>query len=339
MREFWVASGHHLTRRAEHGGLQVTPELLMAYLARPELLPPEEACDAERRLHASLMADPMRPVADAEVAALADPDARENWEFMLGFRRRLMESASLEAAYLSFARQGAGNIPPIFLTQLCQLCLRNALDGCEDPYVLRAAEIFYRPQKATVHEGSLLLADAEVVEIQQRGADRAHLTPLAALLDPVPEFGDLDVMDDDNAWTYWSRSDANTMIMNLGGNARARAGLAEAVARWIGHMLGIDVSIEPVAAIEDRDWRWFVGLDAEATKIGNALWTGAPLGPALAERIVALLRLTFREQSLAAEAVRGKPVYVIGAMDGENIWRMKPQNLLVGLPLAAEATA
>ena len=34
MREFWVASGHHLTRRADHGGLVATPELIMAYLAR-----------------------------------------------------------------------------------------------------------------------------------------------------------------------------------------------------------------------------------------------------------------------------------------------------------------
>ena len=58
MREFWVASGHHLTRRADHGGLVATPELIMAYLARPELMPPADACDAERDLHASLMADP-----------------------------------------------------------------------------------------------------------------------------------------------------------------------------------------------------------------------------------------------------------------------------------------
>ena len=60
MREFWVASGHHLTRRADHGGLVATPELIMAYLARPELMPPADACDAERDLHASLMADPLR---------------------------------------------------------------------------------------------------------------------------------------------------------------------------------------------------------------------------------------------------------------------------------------
>ncbi len=52
MREFWVASGHHLTRRGDHGGLLATPELIMAYLARPELMPPDDACEAERELHA-----------------------------------------------------------------------------------------------------------------------------------------------------------------------------------------------------------------------------------------------------------------------------------------------
>jgi hypothetical protein len=55
-REFWVSSGHHLARRTEGGGLAVTDELLLAYLARPELAPPEDACAAERKLHAALLA-------------------------------------------------------------------------------------------------------------------------------------------------------------------------------------------------------------------------------------------------------------------------------------------
>jgi hypothetical protein len=97
MREFWVASGHHLTRRGDHGGLLATPELIMAYLARPELMPPEDACAAERALHASVLADPLRPVSKADIAAIADADARENWTFMMGFRDRLVAAPSLEA--------------------------------------------------------------------------------------------------------------------------------------------------------------------------------------------------------------------------------------------------
>src|SRR5437899_12972857 len=90
MREFWVASGHHLTRRADHGGLVATPELIMAYLARPELMPPADACDAERDLHASLIANPLRAVSARDIARLADADARENRRVVVDFRDRLL---------------------------------------------------------------------------------------------------------------------------------------------------------------------------------------------------------------------------------------------------------
>ena len=220
MREFWVASGHHLTRRADHGGLVATPELIMAYLARPELMPPADACEAERDLHASLMADPLRAVSGADIAALADADARENWSFMMNFRDRLIAAPSLEAVYVALARKGAGDLPPIFLSQLCHLILRNALEGCDDPYILRAAELFYRSQLAAVHDGTLLLADAEVIEAEQHAQHDMHSSPLTAMLQQPKSFGEMDVMDDENAWTYWSRSDAHAMAMNLGGNAK-----------------------------------------------------------------------------------------------------------------------
>src|SRR3954466_13362282 len=335
MREFWVASGHHLTRRADHGGLEATPELIMAYLARPELMPPTDACEAERNLHASLLADPLRPVSKAEIAAIVDADARENWTFMMNFRDRLVTAPSLEAVYVALARQGAGDLPPIFLSQLCHLILRNALEGCDDPYTLRAAELFYRSQQATVHEGTLLLADAEIVEAQQHAEHDLHASPLTAMLAPPKAFGEMDVMDDENAWTYWSRSDAHAMVMNIGGNPKARAGLCRVIERWIAHLIGVAVSVETVASIEDRDWRWFIGLDSEGTRIGNALWNGAALDAA--ERIVALMRLNIEDTRLVDERVRNRPVYLILAMGADNIVRRKPQNLLVGLPLASAA--
>ncbi|MBB5050351.1 hypothetical protein HNQ36_000299 [Afipia massiliensis] len=336
MREFWVASGHHLTRRADHGGLIATPELIMAYLARPELMPPDDACDAERNLHAGLLADPLRPVSKADIAALADADARENWTFMTTFRDRLLAAPSLEAVYVSLARKGATDLPPIFLSQLCHLILRNALEGCDDPYILRAAELFYRSQKATIHDGALLLADAEVVEAQHYAQHDLHSSPLTAILQPQA-FGEMDVMDDANAWTYWSRSDAHAMVMNLGGNPKARDALCRVIERWIAHLLGVAVKAETVASIEDRDWRWFVGLDSEGTRIGNALWNGDTPGSDEAGRIVALMRLTFEDVRFVDERVGNKPVYLILAMDADKIVRLKPQNLVAGLPLASTA--
>jgi hypothetical protein len=336
MREFWVASGHHLTRRADHGGLVATPELIMAYLARPELMPPADACEAERNLHASLLVDPLRPVSEKDIAALADADARENWTFMMAFRDRLMAAPSLEAVYVSLARQGAGDLPPIFLSQLCHLILRNALEGCDDPYTLRAAELFYRSQQATVHDGALLLADAEVIEAQQHAQYDMHSSPLTALLQPEG-FGEMDVMDDENAWTYWSRSDAHAMVMNIGGNPKARAGLCRVIERWVAHLLSVTVKVETVASIEDRDWRWFVGLDSEGTRIGNALWNDAVLDRNAAERIVALMRLNIEDAQLVDDRVGTRPVYLILAMGADKVVRLKPQNLVAGLPLASTA--
>jgi hypothetical protein len=336
MKEFWVASGHHLTHRADHGGLVATPELIMAYLARPELMPPADACEAERNLHASLLADPLRPVSKADIAALTDADARENWTFMVNFRDRLMASPSLEALYTGLARTGAGDLPPIFLSQLCHLILRNALEGCEDPYTLRAAELFYRSQRAAVHDGALLLADAEVVEAQQHAQHDMHSSPLTALLQPSA-FGDMDVMDDENAWTYWSRSDAHAMVMNIGGNAKAREGFCRVIEQWVSHLLGVTISVESVASIDDGDWRWFVGLDSEGTRIGNSLWDGAALDDNSAERIVALMRLTIEDARLADERVGTRPVYLILAMGEDKVVRLKPQNLIAGLPLAPPA--
>jgi hypothetical protein len=127
------------------------------------------------------------------------------------------------------------------------------------------------------------------------------------------------------------------MVMNLGGNAKARAGLCRVIERWIGHLLGVTVSVETIASIEDRDWRWFVGLDGEATRIGNALWRGERLEGNIAERIVALMRLSFEDRLLVDERVGDKPVYLILAMGADKVVRLKPQNLVAGLPLATAA--
>ena len=141
MTEFWVSSGHHLTTRSGGGGLVVSDELILAYLARPELTPPPDACAAERALHMKLMDAPRRLVTPAEIAAIEDPDARQNWDLMIAFRDRLLAAPTVEAAYLSLIRNGVGQTPPLFINQLVHLILRNALDGCTDAYMLRAAEL------------------------------------------------------------------------------------------------------------------------------------------------------------------------------------------------------
>ncbi len=225
MREFWVASGHHLTRLDAQGRMLVTDELIKAWLARPEILPPDEACAAERALHARLMADPRGRVAAVEVANLADADARENWGFLLTLRDTLLAAGTIEDGYLDLVR-GRVRLPHLFYDQLAQLILRNALDGCEDVRVLRAAEMLFRPQRGYLHDGALMLADDELVgELEAE----MHGNPLFAMMNGGVD--ELDILGDGNAWTYWSRSDAHTMVLPFGADPKARAGLRR---RWVG---------------------------------------------------------------------------------------------------------
>src|SRR5262249_61980796 len=78
MNDFWLSCGHHLLDRNAGGGLVVTDEFLKAYLARPELTPPPEACVVEKTLHAALLADPCRPVEPEEIKPIADAAARDH---------------------------------------------------------------------------------------------------------------------------------------------------------------------------------------------------------------------------------------------------------------------
>lgn len=331
MTEFWVSSGHHLAGRTEGGGLAVTDELILAYLARPELVPPDEACIAERALHAGLVRAPCRPVQAGEIAAMADPDARENWTMMLAFRERLTRARSVEAAYLDLVRTGLKGTPPLFLNQLVHLILRNALDGCDDPYTLRAGELFFRPQRVSFVDGAALLADAEVIEARETGAAQS---PLVAMLGKEAA-NELDVLTDDTAWSYWSRSDAFTMALNLGGNPKSREGLARVIEAWTRHLLHVEARVEPIPAMEDADWRWFVGLDVQATRIGNALWNGEDLDDASRQRILSLFSMTFADDARIDPRVAGRPVYLLMAMDADKRLTLKPQNLVAGLPIAA----
>jgi hypothetical protein len=103
--------------------------------------------------------------------------------------------------------------------------------------------------------------------------------------------------------------------------------------RWIAHLLCVKAVVEPLIEGSDVDLAWYVGLDAEGTAIGDALWSGDELDQAARERIVGLYRLTFADGELASPGASDKPVYLILAMSPDRMLRMKPQNLVTGLPI------
>jgi hypothetical protein len=326
MKDFWLSCGHHLLDRDEGGGLIITDEFLKAYLARPELAPPPDACIPERTLHAAMLLNPRRPVMPAEIARIADDDARENWRLMAAFRDRLVAHSTVEGAYLDLVRRGVGDTPPLFVHQLVHVILRNLLDGCDDPFVLRAAEMFFRPQRLGVHQGSLIAADEETV------AGIAPVSPLVAMLGLEAEVT-VDVLNDENAQAYWERSDRFDLAIDLTAGRRGLAALGEVMERWIAHLLCVKVVVEPLLEASDVDLASYVGLDAEGTAIGDALWSGDELDQAARERIVGLYRLTFADGELASPGASDKPVYLILAMSPDRMLRMKPQNLVTGLPI------
>lgn len=328
MPEFWVASGHHLTRLDPAGRMLVTDELLLAWLARPEVLPPADACAAERAIHARLMANPRATVPHLELAAIVDPDARENWGFLLALRDVLLKAGTIEEGYLRIVGDGM-RLPVVLLNQLVQLILRNALDGCQDAQVIRAAELMFRPQRGHVKDGTLLLVDEELVQSLEA---EMHASPLTAMFSGGID--SLDVLGGGNEWTYWSRSDAHTTVLNFGGDPEARKGLARALEAFVRHLMGLDVTITPQTRADDVDLRWFVGLDQTGTAIGNTLWKG----DTPRDSMVGLFRLDFADPSVVRADLAGHPVWLILGLGADMAVRMKPQNLLTGLPLAAHDT-
>src|SRR3954447_20077096 len=67
-------------------------DFLRGLLALPELALVDESCAAEQRLHERLAAEPTRPVASDELAAVVDDDARDNYATFLGFRDALLRA-------------------------------------------------------------------------------------------------------------------------------------------------------------------------------------------------------------------------------------------------------
>jgi hypothetical protein len=326
-KDFWLSCGHHLLDRDPGGGLVATDEFLKVYLARPELSPPPEACAAERTLHARLLAEPRRQVAAQDIAAIADADARENWQVMLAFRDHLTSHRTIEAAYLDIIRRGR-KVPHLFINQLVHVILRNALDGCDDAYVLRAAELFFRPQRMTLHEGSLIAADEETIS----GKNDTPVSPLVSMLG-IPAEAGIDVMNDDNAEHYFAHSDQFHVALDLTGGRRGLQALGQVIARWVAHLLAVEVEVEPFTEMREATLSWYVGLDADGTRIGDMLWNGEELDEAALASVVGLFRLTFRDPNIVMDKVRGEPVYLILAMDQDKILRLKPQNLVTGLPI------
>jgi hypothetical protein len=103
-------------------------------------------------------------------------------------------------------------------------------------------------------------------------------------------------------------------------------------------MLGVDLKIRPLGAIEDARWRWHVGLDSAASAMLDKLYLGDGLEPHEHRSLLLLLRADFSDTADQLAEGNGKPVYLGLAMDANQRLLFKPQNLLLNLPLARPLT-
>lgn len=337
MPDFWPNSGYHLLARDAAGHLAVTDAFLRAYLQRPEVAPVEESCAAERALHGALMANPREAVGQARLDAVADADARENYQVLLSFRDRLVRAGTVEAAYLDILRTGAAGVPAMFMDQLAQVVVRSIIDGTDDPFRARAAELLFREQNVTLKDGAILLGDRETVEMLAATAGMGALGRLVVGSGSPAREVTMDVLQAETADIYWPRNERYDTVLDISFTRPGLDALCRVLEAWVRHFLMADVAIQPVKEINDDHWVWHVGLDAEATQLLNDLYQDKDVGEERMRRLLALFRLDFKDANQMAADVRGRPVHLALCMTPGNRLRLKPQNLLVNLPLAAES--
>ena len=356
MSNFWPSAGWPLLDITELGHLRVTAPWLARFLDRPELALVRESCAAERRLHHALREDPLMPVAEARLQTLADPDAADNYRAYLAFRDALVEVGTVEACYLRQIRSAQVTLAPPFMEAMTHVIVRHMLREVDDALEARAGELLFRPQRVTTVDGVPLAGDAQTLDLLNETGGFGELGRLLAQAQAPIKAAQMKVLTADNGAEYWRAAAgprAHDFLLDLRHElkqdlghgleftlARADSGLAalgRVLQRWVMHLLGVEVAITPLSRIDDEHWRWHVGLDAESTALLNDLYEGREVDTERQSRLISLFALRFARPGQALPEMAGRPVYLGLCRTADGQVRLKPQNLLLNLPVALPA--
>jgi Family of unknown function (DUF6352) len=329
-------------------------------LARPELALVSESCRDERRLHDALALKPLRQVKPEELTAIRDDDARANYAMLLQFRDGVVKAGSLSAWYAQLFASGKISLAPLFIDLAVKEILHQILPPEADAFTLRAAELLYRPQRITIHEGRILSGDQDTLDIEK---DTAGLGDLGRLLlqNKIQIAGNdtqtLHVLSAEHAQDFKDQAakpnyrhtwlldltheqaaqvgpDQHSFEIRLARKDSGLAALSRVLELWIAHFKAARVRITPLSKIEDPAWRWHTGLDAQSTELLNTLYQQQPLAENQLKRLITLFRLDFLDAADCVPEMRSKPTYLGLAMNEQGLLRLKPQNLLLNLPFA-----
>ena len=352
----WPACAPAHLQIDDHGWVRPGPGWWRAFLLRPELAPVDESCKRERQLHAALLDDPLQAVDAARLARLEDADARENYGHALAFRDAVQRAGTLEGWLLGLFRGGPIRVPPVFIDLAVQAVTLRLLLDVDDAFQWRAAELLFRPQRVTRHEGRALLGDRDTLDLNRETAGFGTLGRLLAEAQAPLKRLDLAVLTPEHAAGYFERAarpqPGTTWLLDLTHEIERDLGhairfglvnkhsglqaLSRVLERWVRHLLGVQVAIEPLQRVDDTHWRWHLGLDAESSAFLNDLYEGREIDAARQERLLSLFRLRFADPADMRSDVAGAPVYLGLMADAQGQVRLKPQNLLLNLPLARE---
>ncbi len=294
-----------------------------------------ESCDAELKLHDALMSAPRSQLPAAQLLLIRDVDAQENYRIFSRFRDRLLAAPSVQAAYAGLFQGSGVDVPPVFVFHLTQILLRHILGDGADPMEARMAECLFRTQRVTILEdGGVMAADAETIDTFAQTGGFGSLGEMLKKQNTPMRSIDLDVLNPETAEQYWQRDERFDLAVSLNRGQPALEALCRVLEKWVAHFLHVDVTIKHKREIDDRRWSWHVGLDAEATTILNDLYNNHPVDEARMARLLCLFELTFKNPAEMRATLAGKPVYLAMAIDAAGLLKLKPQNLLLNLPLA-----
>ena len=329
-QDFWASSGYRELERVA-GGLRPTPAWFARFLTRDELVPPPECGPKERQLHARLAADPLSGVEEATLASLEDADARDNWREFLRFRERLLAFPTLESAYRDLFTRSEVDLAPPFVDALVHAIVRGLLDDA-DAWLARAGELFFRRQRLAAEAGQILVADAATLEAFHDTGGFGNVGRLLRRQSTELAQVKMDVLNAENASFYFMRDELYSFALDITAGREGARALATVLERWIEHMTGVGVTVEPAARVEDPRWRWHVGLDVDSSALLDALYRGEEVASENLERLAVIFVARFRDESAMLAEARGKPVYLGLACRPDRTLRMKPQNLIANLP-------
>lgn len=337
MEKFWPGCPYQNADRKSNGSVRISDEFLRTLWRRNEVAPDETSCRNERALHARLLARPRQLLHEHQLATIAHRDTRDNYALLQSFIARLLAASSADEAYRGIFRAGNVGVAPLFIDLISELMLRDMLRDCSNALEVRAAELLFRKQKASIQDGTVMLADMEAIQRHASGKAFGAIGQLLVDARIKPRNIDLDVLSPANADQYWARSGEHDMVLPFQTGGPGLDAFCRVLEKWILRLIGVRTEIRAIPAIEEPAWAWHIGLDAEASTIMNELYRGQPLNDDRRSRLLALFDMRILDPVELRPEVAGRRIYLACAMTEEQVLRIKPQNFLLNMPIVGKS--